>query len=177
MTREDCRKIIGSLLTPKRLHHSECVADAAVALAAQYGANEQQAMLAGMLHDCMKRAPGQEREEPTRHAFAGAEYLEQECGVADEAVLNAVRWHTTGHAGMTLLEEVVFVADLISADRDYPDVETVRELSGQDLHAASKYILEFIFAKLERESRRRPHPDSIAWYSELEGGIKCNPMS
>ena len=165
MTREDCRKIIGPLLTPKRLRHSECVADAAIALAKQYGADEEQAMLAGMLHDCMKCAPGQ--EEPTRHAFAGAEYLEQERGVTDEAILNAVRWHTTGHAGMTLLEEVIFVADLISADRDYPDVEIVRELSRQDLHAASKYILEFIFAKLEREDRRRPHPDSIAWYSEL----------
>ena len=166
MTREDCRKIITPLLTPKRLFHSECVADSAIELARNYGANEEQAMLAGMLHDCMKCAP--EQKDPTSHAFAGAEYLERICNITDDEILNAVRWHTTGHAGMTLLEEVIFVADLISADRNYPDVEIVRTLAKENLHAASKYILEFIFSRLEQTGHRKPHPDSIAWYSELK---------
>jgi len=159
------------LLTPQRLRHSECVADAAVKLARRYGADEYRAMLAGMLHDCMKC--GGPQEDPTRHAFVGAEYLERECGITDEAVLNAVRWHTTGHAGMTTLEEIVFVADLVSADRDYPDLEIVRTLARDDLHAASRYILEYIFSRLEREGRRRPHPDSLAWYQELKENINA----
>ena len=190
MTRRDCRNIIEGRLTPKRLYHSECVADAAVMLAEQYGADPHRAMLAGMLHDCMKCTPleeqkavcerifplrAQELEAPqVWHAFAGAAYLALEFGVTDEAVLGAVRWHTTGHAGMTLLEEIVFVADLISADRMYPDVEIVRELSRQSLHAASKYILEYIFSKLEQSGRRAVHPDSVAWYHELTEGEKAN---
>lgn len=183
MTREDCRKIIEPLLTPERLYHSECVADAAIALAKRYGADEAQAMRAGMLHDCMKCASKEqqramcERIRPMRpedmgckpiwHAFAGAAYLQLECGVTDDEILNAVRWHTTGHANITLLEEIVFVADLVSAERNYPDVERVHALSKQNLHAASKYILEFIFAK-ERQSGRKPHPNSLAWYSQLK---------
>ena len=170
-------------MTQKRLHHSECVADAATMLAEQYGADAHQAMLAGMLHDCMKCASLEEQRAvcgrifPLRpedleapqvwHAFAGAAYLALECGVTDEAVLGAVRWHTTGHAGMTLLEKTVFTADLVSADRTYPDVEVVRELSKKSLCAANKYIMEYIFSKLEQSGRRAVHPDSVAWYNEL----------
>ena len=190
MTRQDCRNIIEGRLTPKRLYHSECVADAAVMLAEQYGADPHRAMLAGMLHDCMKCAPIEEqrvvceRLHPLRaedleapqmwHAFAGAAYLELECGVTDEAVLGAVRWHTTGHAGMTLLEEIVFTADKISADRTYPDAEVVRAFGRQSLHAASQYILEHIFSKLEQSGRRAVHPDSADWYNELTEGESVN---
>ncbi|MDR0531039.1 MAG: bis(5'-nucleosyl)-tetraphosphatase (symmetrical) YqeK [Oscillospiraceae bacterium] len=182
MDRGDCRNLLRGLLPERRLYHCECVADAAVALARQYGADEHKALLAGMLHDCMKNAPLEEQIAvcaragmPLRpanlaspqvcHAFAGAAYLSL-CGVTDEEVLGAVRWHTTGHAGMALLEEVVYVADLVSADRDYPDVGHVRQLAEKSLHAASRYILEYIFAKLKREGRPI-EPDALAWYQEL----------
>jgi nicotinate-nucleotide adenylyltransferase len=181
---QDCRLLLAGLVSKERLYHCERVAEAAAALAEQYGANQNQAMLAGMLHDCMKCAPQNrqralcERIAPLRpadlaapkvwHAFAGAAYLELECGVADRAILGAVRWHTLGHAGMSLLEEIVFVADLVSDDRTYGDAAHVRKLSRQNLHAASKAILEHTFQTLT-EKRRPPHPDSLAWYSELKG--------
>ena len=170
-------------LPPERIHHSRCVAQAAQALALQYGADPAKAYEAGLLHDCAKYLPFEEQERlcarhgrpltpderaapPVCHAFAGAAYAALELGVTDGEVLAAMRWHTTGHAGMTPLEEVVFVADLVSADRDYPDVERVRALAGKDLHAASRYILEYIFARLK--ARGEPaHPDSLAWYDEL----------
>ena len=170
-------------LAPERQHHSRCVAVAARKLALRYGTNPEKAYLAGLVHDCAKSMPFDMQEAlcarygkpfgPAEyaspqvcHAFAGEAYLALECGVADPEVLGAVRWHTLGHAGMTLLEEVVFVADLISADRDYPDVDYVRALASQDLHAASRYILEFIFDK--QNKRGQPvHPDSLAWYREL----------
>jgi len=155
-------------------------------LARKYGADETQAMIAGMLHDCMKCASKEQQRAiyeqlapmkpedleftPVWHAFAGAAYLELECGIANAEILNAVRWHTTGHAGMTLLEKVIFVADLISADRSYPDVEVVRTLARQNLHAASKYVLEYVFSRLEQDGYRKPHPDSIAWYHQLKEG-------
>ena len=170
-------------LTPERLHHGKCVAEAAEALARQYGADPAKARLAGLTHDCAKSMPFETQEQlcarygrplrpedlaapPVCHAFAGEAYLALECGVTDPEVLGAVRWHTLGHAGMTLLEEVVYVADLVSADRSYPDVERTREHAARDLHAASKYILEYIFAR--QTGKGRPiHPDSLAWYEEL----------
>ena len=172
-------------LTPERLRHSQCVAEAAKILAEQYGADSAKARLAGLLHDCAKSMPFEAQEAlcarygkpfgsaeyaspQVCHAFAGEAWLVLECGVTDPEVLGAVRWHTTGHAGMTLLEEVVFVADLISADRDYPDAAHVRALAARDLHAASMYILEYIFAK--RQAQGKPvHPASLAWYNELKG--------
>ncbi|MDR1465100.1 MAG: bis(5'-nucleosyl)-tetraphosphatase (symmetrical) YqeK [Oscillospiraceae bacterium] len=183
-TREDCRRVIEPLLPPDRLWHSECVADAAEALARQVGADGEKAMLAGMLHDCAKVFPPEEqralcarygkpltvedgRSPKIWHAFAGEAYLALNCGVTDQEILSAVRWHTTGHGGMTKLEETVFVADLISAERTYPDVEKVRELAARDIHAASIYVLEFIFLNLKRQGRHDCHTATLAWYREL----------
>jgi predicted HD superfamily hydrolase involved in NAD metabolism len=184
-TRTQAHDLVARLLPPKRLHHSECVAEAAALLAKQYGADSEKAWLAGMLHDCMKYAPPAEQRalcarygKPLTeddllapkiwHAFAAEAYLALECGVRDPEILAAVRWHTTGRAKMTVLEKVVFVADLISADRDYPDVAQVRILAAQNLDAAGQYILEYLFAKLEREGARQVHPASQAWYHELK---------
>lgn len=172
-------------LTPKRLHHCKCVAEAAEMLARQYGADPEKARLAGLTHDCAKSISFEDQQTlcarygkplrpedlaapPVCHAFAGEAYLALECGVTDPEVLGAVRWHTLGHAGMSLLEECVYVGDLISADRSYPDVERTRALAAQNLHAASMYILEYIF---KQRLKRPPHPDSIAWYNELKGDI------
>ncbi|MDR2687910.1 MAG: bis(5'-nucleosyl)-tetraphosphatase (symmetrical) YqeK [Oscillospiraceae bacterium] len=179
-------------MAPERLHHSRCVAEAAERLALRYGADPAKARLAGLAHDCAKSMPldAQRRlcelnQKPLRpedlaappvcHAFAGEAYLALECGVTDPEVLGAVRWHTLGHAGMTPLEECVYVGDLISADRSYPDVARVRALAAQDLHAASKYILEYIFAQRREKKDRPPHPDSLAWYDELAGGRNAAP--
>jgi len=173
-------------LTPGRLHHSKCVAEAAEILAKQYGADPEKARLAGLTHDCAKSLSFEEQEKlcaaygkpltpheraapQVCHAFAGEAYLALACGLTDPEVLGSVRWHTTGHAGMTLLEECVFVADKISADRSYfPDVEYTRQLAWQDLHIASRYILEKTFEK------HPAHPDSLAWYNELKGEIESS---
>ena len=177
-------------MSPERLHHGRCVAEAAEALSRKYGADADKARLAGLTHDCAKSMPFEIQEAlcarygkplrpedlaapPVCHAFAGEAYLALECGVTDPEVLGAVRWHTLGHAGMTLLEECVYVGDLISADRNYPDVERTRAHAAQDLHAASMYILEYIFAKQKRAGRDI-HPDSLAWYNEILKE-RCNP--
>jgi len=179
-------------LTPERLYHSQCVAESAEVLALRYGADPAKARLAGLLHDCAKSIPLDLQQQlcarhlkplrpedlpatPVWHAFAGEAYLALECGVSDPDILGAVRWHTLGHAGMTPLEECVYVGDLISADRDYPDLEHVRALASKDLHAASRYILEHHFAQRQEKSDRPPHPDALAWYNELKEF--CNARS
>jgi len=125
-------------LPEKRLHHSRCVAKAAEMLAHKYGADPKKARFAGLWHDCAKYFA-----DDLSHAGVGAEYLAHHMGILDEEILSAVRWHTVGKENMSKLSQIVFVADKISADRSYEDIETVRELAHKDLQAATDYILDF----------------------------------
>ena len=65
--------------------------------------------------------------------FAGAEYIRQQLGIEDEDIINAVRYHTVARAGMSRLEQIIYLADLTSSERDYPDVERMRRLSDRSL--------------------------------------------
>lgn len=170
-------------LNPDRLYHSLNVADEAKKLAKHYGADEQKAFTAGLLHDILKNTPDSEllqyferngimlteterASRKTWHAMAGADFLRRELHVTDEDILSAVRWHTTGRAGMTLLDKVLFVADFISADRDYPGVERMREKAYVSLEGAMLEGLQFTINELV-ENAWPVHEDSIRAYNEL----------
>ena len=170
-------------LNPDRLYHSLNVADEAKKLAKHYGADEQKAFTAGLLHDILKNTPDSEllqyferngimlteterASRKTWHAMAGADFLRRELHVTDEDILSAVRWHTTGRAGMTLLDKVLFVADFISADRDYPGVERMREKAYVSLEDAMLEGLQFTINELV-ENAWPGHEDSIRAYNEL----------
>ncbi len=113
-----------------------------------------------MLTDVERSSP------PLYHAMAGSAYLKTELGITDPDVLNAVRYHTTGRGGMSLLEKVIFVADFISADRDYPDVEVVRTLARQSLEKAMLYALEYTVCDLVNR-KKYLHPDTVDAYNEM----------
>ena len=170
-------------LNPDRLYHSLNVADEAKKLAKHYGADEQKAFTAGLLHDILKNTPDSEllqyferngimlteterASRKTWHAMAGADFLRRGLHVTDEDILSAVRWHTTGRAGMTLLDKVLFVADFISADRDYPGVERMREKAYVSLEDAMLEGLQFTINELV-ENAWPVHEDSIRAYNEL----------
>lgn len=170
-------------LNPDRLYHSLNVADEAKKLAKHYGADEQKAFTAGLLHDILKNTPDSEllqyferngimlteterASRKTWHAMAGADFLRRELHVTDEDILSAVRWHTTGRAGMTLLDKVLFIADFISADRDYPGVERMREKAYVSLEDAMLEGLQFTINEL-LENAWPVHEDSIRAYNEL----------
>lgn len=70
------------------------------------------------------------------HGIAGAYYLQSEFGVTDKDILNAVRFHTVGRANMSLLEEIIYIADMISDDRDYKGVGKMRKLAFENLQDA-----------------------------------------
>lgn len=177
------RKIITEKLDAYRLHHSECVSECAAALAQQYGADVEKARIAGLLHDVMKNTPADGQLyylhkagfflEPVEianakvwHQFSGAAFLESEKIIDDEEILGAVRWHTTGRAGMTLLEKVVYIADFISADRDYPDVDVVRKLAQSSLEEAMLYTTQYTIKKLV--SAGLPvHPATVDCYNDM----------
>lgn len=170
-------------LNPDRLYHSLNVAEEAKKLARFYGVDEKKAFTAGLLHDILKNTAqadllkffeenaiiltNTERlSHKTWHAIAGAAYCERVLGVRDPEILSAIRWHTTGRAGMTLLDKVIFIADFISADRDYPGVERMREKAYVSLEDAMLEGLQFTLEELAHNGWAM-HEDSVAAYNEI----------
>lgn len=176
-------EILKKRLPPKRLYHSICVAEQAKHLAEKFGGDAEKAYTAGLIHDIMRYEPiekmieliegdGQALTESERnitvtlHAVAGEVYLRKELGVTDTEILSAVRWHTTGKEDMSLLEKIIYVADLTSEDREYPDVKEVRELAEQGL---DKTCLRGLSFTIEDNAKKcRPiHIDTIKAYNYL----------
>ena len=100
------------------------------------------------------------------HGIAGAELLRTKFGVTDEDVLHAVRFHTVGRAGMSNLEKIVYLADMISAERDYPDVDVMREKAAESLNAGMAYALKYSLIKLVRREALIPH-HTVEAYNEV----------
>jgi nicotinate-nucleotide adenylyltransferase len=130
------------VLNPRRFRHVIGVEVTAIQLAENLGADGPKARLAALLHDCAKYLPVAEQfvlakqdgstlpreAEAILHAPAGACLAREKFGVTDKAVLQAIRYHTTGEEDMTLLDEIIWAADLIEPGRDYPSVEKHRAL-------------------------------------------------
>ena len=108
-----------------------------------------------------------ERQSQTLwHARTGVTFLRHVLGVTDEDILRAVRYHTTGRANMTLLEQVLFVADFTSADRSYPDVDVMRRYADESLAAAMRYGVDYTIREL-LERGNSIHPDTVALYNDI----------
>lgn len=169
-------------LTERRFIHSLNVADSAKELALIYGCDPEKAYTVGLIHDCCKdEAPGLQlsymlgnnlemtdleiNEPKLYHAMCGSVYAKNEFGITDEDMLSAIRYHTTGRKNMSLLEKVVFIADFISAERDYNGVDVMREKAKRSLEEAIVEGLGFTITDLiERE--RIIHPDTVDAYND-----------
>ena len=178
-------KLLRSKLDDYRYIHSLGVAKSAKELAALYGADEEKAYTAGLLHDVMKNAspdeqlqimekadiilsPCEKLNQKLWHAIAGAAFLKTELNITDEEIISAVRWHTTGKAGMTTLEKTVYLADFISEDRTYPDVDEVRRLAHISLERAIVYTQKYCIRKLLSQNMIID-PSSVECYNDLVG--------
>ena len=153
-------KELESELAFGRFIHTMGVAGTASNLAMCYGSEPGQAEFAGLLHDCAKcmslgkmlkicekaDIPLSELEKNSGsllHSKAGAVLAEEKYGVKDEDVLNAIRYHTTGRPGMSLLEKIVFVADYIEPGRDTaPNLALVRKLAFESIDDCVLQILK-----------------------------------
>ncbi|MBQ6601358.1 MAG: bis(5'-nucleosyl)-tetraphosphatase (symmetrical) YqeK, partial [Clostridia bacterium] len=178
------KRLLRDKLDDYRFLHSLNVAESALLLARMYGGDEKKSYFAGLVHDIMKNATKEEqlqimekgdiilsRTEKNNsklwHAMAGEAYLRTEMGITDKEILSAVRYHTTGKAGMSLLDKIIYIADYISAERNYPDVNVMRELAlNEGLDEAALYALKYSFASLSQQERLI-HPDSVEYYNEL----------
>lgn len=150
---DDKKKFLKAHLSAKRYGHSVNVATECRKLAQKYGEDPDKAYFAGLLHDICKELPDDEQKElveksgftvcreelETRslwHAIAGAYFIKTQFGIEDIDILNSIRFHTVGRAGMSRLEEIVFLGDLISAERSYKDVDKMRKLAYTSLNQA-----------------------------------------
>ena len=128
MNLKQAKELVRSRLSDKRYEHTINVKKMAVKLAKHYGADEEQAALAALLHDAAK--------ELSKDEMCAIILARTEWGVTDEAVLSAIACHTAGKPGMTQLDKILYLADMTSAERDWPGVEKLRKLELKDLDAA-----------------------------------------
>ncbi len=170
MTEQKARRLAKKRLSAKRYQHTLNVRRMAVKLAKRWGADPEKAALAALLHDTAKELPREEmlqilndnaimaenaqnRPSPVWHGICAAILAQTQWGVEDEEVLSAIRCHTTGKPGMSLLDEIVFLADMTSAERDYPEVDYLRKLEKKDIHQAIREALEMNLHWLEESGK------------------------
>lgn len=138
----------------KRWQHTLGVVESAIALAERYHADPDKARTAAILHDVAKYWPVNRQREaieadghpagmetlrfdkPLWHSHAGAYVAKRDFGIEDEEILDAIRYHTSGRVGMTLLEKIICLADYIEPGRDFPGVDQLRELAETSLERA-----------------------------------------
>ena len=148
MTFAEMKEKLQSRLKPSRFQHSRGVSETAVTLAKRCGVDEEKARIAGLLHDCARQYPNDELiaeaairgiaigdvERETSlllHADIGARLVAEEYGVEDEEIQQAIARHTVGGSNMSDLDKIVYFADMIEPNRDYPDVHRLRQLAAE----------------------------------------------
>jgi predicted HD superfamily hydrolase involved in NAD metabolism len=171
------QKQLRAALTPKRFRHSCGTMRAAAKLAALWKQDAQKARVAALLHDCAKCLDPLKQEilsgdesgiSAVYHAFAGAVVAKMDYGVTDEAILHAIRLHTTGDEGMSDFDALLYAADLIEPTRKFAGVEEDRNRLTGDIDAYMLYALNRTCRLVEKKNWKM-HPASaraIAWYGE-----------
>ncbi len=175
-------KKLKAALPEKRFKHCKGVRDTAVMLAEKFGADAEKAYIAGIFHDCAKGMKISEQLEkcreykleldditlscpPVIHAPLGAETARREYGICDEEILNAIRRHTVGGHGMTLLDKIIYTADMIEPGRDFDGVDKLRRAAQNDINEV--FFLCVRQSLLFNIKANKPiHPDTLVSYNE-----------
>ena len=183
---EQLEEVVVSLLNPNRVVHVLGCRDTAVELARVWGASETDAARAGILHDITKAIDGplqltlcgtygkilsdfSRRYPKTLHALTGSMVAERIFG-ENEAVVSAIEHHTTGKADMNLLEKIIYVADYMEPNRNFPGVEKLRDLAYTDITAALKLGLEMTLEHLKHQGNEvsPASQEALAWLKAQE---------
>lgn len=152
MNREEALIRVRPHLTDSRFEHTKRVIETAVELGRRFDENQEKIELAGAFHDYakywnkeeMKRIIVEENlpkdmldyQDEIWHGPVGAVLVRKEYGIEDDDILRAIEWHTTGHAKMSKLEKIIFLADYIEPGRNFLGLEEVREAAQRDLDEA-----------------------------------------
>ncbi|MDU4860046.1 MAG: bis(5'-nucleosyl)-tetraphosphatase (symmetrical) YqeK [Terrisporobacter othiniensis] len=139
-------KTLKGMLPERRLKHSLNVSKCAVKLSEIYKCDKEKAEIAGLVHDCAKYFTDEQIEDSIKrfnveldplevnnialsHSVIGSYVAVDIFSIKDEEIINAIKYHTTGKENMSLLEKIIYMADLIEEDRNFPRVEELRELT------------------------------------------------
>jgi nicotinate-nucleotide adenylyltransferase len=181
---ENLVTLLKERLTEKRFYHTLCVAKEAVRLAEKYGADAEKVFLAGLLHDICKDMSGKSQLQLFKefgiildsvvlgapklwHSYLGAEYIKNVLDINDTEIINAVRYHTTARANMSLTEKIIYLADFTSEERTYDGVEDMRKAVDISIEKAMYDALLFSVEDL-KEKGATVHPDTLAAYREAK---------
>lgn len=196
----DRQQLIGwlhELLKGERFNHSLLVAEQAEKLARIHGADTEKAWMAGVLHDCCKQLEDERLlqiiadsgiilDDATRHSpglwhsIAASVFIPQQLPIQDEGILFAIRYHTSARADMSLLEQIIYLADLTSADRCYPDIGQMRGLAQTSLPQAMRYALTYIVGELVAQNKPICLDTYYAYHQYCalyQGGSSCQRSS
>lgn len=184
MTYEAMREQLASRLKPTRYEHSLGVSETAVFLAQRFGVDVEQARVAGLLHDCARQYPNEEMvQEAARrgivigsveaamplllHAYIGAYLIQEDYGVQDQEIAQAIYRHTVGGSGMSDLDKIIYFADMIEPNRQYPQVEELRRLSREA--SLDEMVLAGLSQSISFVNRKGHliHPDTVTARNEL----------
>lgn len=175
------------MLSENRYTHSVGVSETAVELAKIYGEDADKAYIAGLLHDCAKNIEYDnintlcndygleltdvEKASPALvHAPLGVKIARTEFGIEDEYILDAIKYHTVGRAGMTLLDKIVYLADVIEPGRDFENIDEMRRTAKEDLDTAVLYALDMsLIYNIEKGNLL--HPNSTYARNDLLGRV------
>ncbi len=178
MEESKIKKYLENALSEKRFKHSLGVAEEAERLADKYGADKKKAYLAGLVHDVAKEIDTDSarnmlkdrfgiRVDPVTynvpkllHAPLGACLAQTEFGIFDAEILDAVKYHTTAKADMSLLTKIIYMADYIEPNRDFEGVEELRKQAYQDLDEAIITGLDYTISELLSDGKMF-HPDTV----------------
>jgi len=159
------RECAHSMLSPLRIPHVDACEAEALRLAERWNVDPDDAREAAILHDITKKLDFSQNmciiaehgmiieklgfhEEKLLHSITGALLAQSEFGVSDK-VADAIKWHTTGRADMTMLEKVIYIADYIEATRDFPGVDALRRVAYDNIDEAMIIGLEMTVSDLK----------------------------
>ena len=182
---DELRARAEAYLAPERVAHVRGCEQEAVSLARRWGAEEADAAAAGILHDITKKLRYKEqialckelnieldseemRQPKLLHAVTGAYLAEKEFGISPE-IRDAIRWHTTAKADMTLLEKIIYLADYIEPTRDFEGVERLRKLAYEDIDSAMALGLAMSLEDIESRGET-PYRVTRSAYEYYTGG-------
>lgn len=185
---EQLKELVKSKVSIKRFNHTMAVVDMSIKLAKIYNADIEKCKIAAVLHDICKEMNMEEMKKICKenfsedlsdedlenneilHPFAGAYWIEQNLGISDIEILNAVKNHTLGNKNMSLIEKIVYIADAVEITRNYPDVEKIRELTFKDLECGILFEAEKKEKYLESMGKKS-HKNSLAMQENLKEEI------
>lgn len=147
---EEMKIYLKDNLIENRYIHTLGVADTAIRLARAYGVDEKKAEIAALSHDIAKNRTiyelqdimkknninltyDEEANQELWHSIVSPIVAKEIFEIEDEEILSAMRWHTTGKENMSKLDKIIYIADMIEPNRNFPGVDLLRREAFKDL--------------------------------------------